>query len=162
MNSTARAWLSVRRNEQHKLCDGTAAQVERLHVLIGGASRLAVVNRGSALPVRRQLAAAAAPVRVAGAGTMVAQLENVESALRDEERTRRSLLLQEEADVRITILCSMLHCVLRIRYAGENDGDACSAVDDHSSFSSMAPILHAPTPYASRDARRRWGREEGL
>ncbi|TPP41286.1 hypothetical protein CGC20_5745 [Leishmania donovani] len=154
MNSAARAWLSVRRNEQHKLHDGTAAQVERLHVLIGGASRLAVVSGGSALSLRCQLATAAAPVRVAGANMMAAQLANAQSALRDEERTSRSLLLQEEADARITILCSVLHCVLRTRYAGENDGDACNAVDDHSSLSSMAPTLHAPTPFASRDVRR--------
>nr|CCM16560.1 Hypothetical protein BN36_2640640 [Leishmania guyanensis] len=154
MNSTARAWLNLRRTEGRRLHDGTTAQVERLHLLTRGTARLAEVNRCTSLSLHCQLASPSTPARAADANAAVALLMNAQSAFHDEEREKRDLLSQEENNARISTLCCMLHCALRRRYPRETDGDAYSVADDRSSLSSMAPRMHVPTPFSSRDLPR--------
>ncbi|KAG5499712.1 hypothetical protein JIQ42_05193 [Leishmania sp. Namibia] len=154
MNSTARAWLSIRRTEEHRLHDGTAAQVERLQALIGGTSQFDVVNRRSLFSAPCRPASFDGTTRVAGTNVAAAQVISALSELCDEERRRREFLSQEETDVRITMLCSMLHCALRARDEGEADRGSCSMAGRGGSVSSTAPRLCVPTPFSTGSLRR--------
>ncbi|KAG5476848.1 hypothetical protein CUR178_04034 [Leishmania enriettii] len=154
MNSTARAWLSIRRTEEHRLHDGTAAQVERLQALIGGTSQFDVVNRRSLFSAPCPLASFDGSTRVAGANVASAQVISPLSAFCEEERRRREVLSQEETDARITMLCSMLHRALRARDDGEADRGSCSMAGRGSTVSSTAPRLCVPTPFSTGGLRR--------
>ncbi|KAG5476560.1 hypothetical protein LSCM1_04275 [Leishmania martiniquensis] len=154
MNSTARAWLNIRRAERHRLHDDTAAQVARLQALARGTSLFDVGNRRPSFSAQCRLATRNSTTGVLGKNEAAAQVTRAVSELSDEELRKREQVSREETGARITILSSMLHYALQLQGAGEADGSACKAAGRGSSASGMAPRLYTPTPFSKRGFRR--------
>ncbi|KAK7197703.1 hypothetical protein NESM_000722300 [Novymonas esmeraldas] len=147
MNSTAREWLRIRRSEGHHLCSGTAAQVERLHILTSGGARPPTPSHSRAAP--RESSRRATPpafahgaaqstsaARSCGAGTTVAQAECA----------GRDGVVKAEAEARLALLCALLHwtaCRRCPTYAVDGGG---GVADDRSTASSHTPRRLVPLP----------------
>ncbi|KAG5502040.1 hypothetical protein JKF63_04317 [Porcisia hertigi] len=150
MNSTARAWLCVQRAEENILQDKTAAQVERLRFITKNTTRRAAANGRVPVPVGRQLVAAGVCAHGVISRATALQIGRAQSKFLEEERISRDLLLQEEADARITLLCTMLHRATQRQFACEIDGEVFCAAGDRSSlfFFSATSRLHVPKPFS--------------